>query len=289
MRDRVRLLWAALAIGGLCLPPSPAAAALAPAAEAEAGEAAAAGTGGPDEAQAPDADDAANRGAAASPPLAEVVAEALGPRPADARLVASWVVASGDNGEVPFMVIDKVAAAVFVFDAQGEYLGEAPVLLGAAAGDDATPGVGNRPLARMGPEEKTTPAGRFAARYGPAAGGRNVLWVDYSTSVALHEVVTGNRRERRLQRLRSATPEDNRITFGCINVPVAFHREVIRPLFRENGGIVYVLPETRPLEAVFPSVRVRSSWRRQGTDSEQGPAWIAGDTAPGSGSTPPAG
>jgi len=281
MGDRVRLSWVALAIGGICLLPPPAAHARAPAPPAARADA-------PAEAEGPD--DAANGRAAASLPLGDLVIEALGPRPAGARQVASWVIASGDNGEVPFMVIDKVAAAAFLFDAQGEYLGETPVLLGSAAGDDATPGVGDRPLARMGPEEKTTPAGRFAARYGPAAGGRNVLWVDYSTSVALHEVVTGNRRERRLQRLRSATPEDNRITFGCINVPVAFHREVIRPLFRENGGIVYVLPETRPLEAVFPSVRVRSSGRRQGTDSEQGPAWIAGDTAPGSGSTrPPAG
>jgi hypothetical protein len=194
--------------------------------------------------------------------LSDVVASALVPNTQDAARVSTWVSRSGDNGGLPYIVIDKINATLFVFNADGEFLGEAPVLIGIATGDEATPGVGDVPLAEMGPEEKTTPAGRFAARYGPAIGGPAVLWVDYNTSVALHPVVTGNRRERRLQRLRSATPDDNRITFGCINVPIAFHREVIRPLFRENGGIVYVLPDTRLLEDVFPSLRVQSTGLR---------------------------
>ncbi|MGZ8360500.1 MAG: hypothetical protein ACXWUX_08270 [Allosphingosinicella sp.] len=212
--------------------------------------------------EAQEAREAARTEALARLPLSDVVAEALVPGTDGARLVARWVAASGDNGELPFMVIDKVAAAVFVFDPQGEFLGETAALLGLASGDEATPGSDSASLSEMGPEERTTPAGRFAARYGPAIGGQSVLWVDYTTSVALHPVVTGTRRERRLQRLRSATPEDNRITYGCINVPVAFHRDVIRPLFRQAGGIVYILPETKTLEEVFPSVRVRTSRRR---------------------------
>ena len=71
----------------------------------------------------------------------------------------------------------------------------------------------------------------------------------------------GPARERRLQRLRSQTPDDNRITFGCINVPAPFYADVIRPLFRGVGGIVYILPEITPVEEVFPNFQFRSSSR----------------------------
>src|SRR5204863_316484 len=54
-----------------------------------------------------------------------------------------------------------------------------------------------------------------------------------------------------------ADPDDNRITFGCINVPSVFYSKSLRPLFQRKGGYVYVLPDTKPLEAVFPRVRVQ--------------------------------
>ena len=88
-----------------------------------------------------------------------------------------------------------------------------------------------------------------------------MLWIDWSTSVALHAVVTGNRRERRLERLLSPSPVDNRITFGCVNVPANFYREKVRTLFRRAGGVVYVLPDTKPLETVFPGVLAHGSPR----------------------------
>lgn len=107
--------------------------------------------------------------------------------------VANWVIASGDNGNLPFMVIDKVAAAVFAFDGRGQELGATPALLGITPGDDSAPGVGDRELSDIPPEERTTPAGRFVSRFGIAAGNRKVLWVDYVTSISLHPVVTANK------------------------------------------------------------------------------------------------
>jgi hypothetical protein len=185
----------------------------------------------------------------ASPGLGSLRSEA-------ASSVLDWVEASRDNGDLPYMVIDKNAGVLFLFDAEGAPLGKAPVLIGVASGDDASPGVGSKKLSEIGPAEKTTPAGRFLAKIGWAAGDQKVLWIDYATSVALHAVVTGNRRERRLERLASPSPEDNRVTFGCINVPGDFYEDTIRPVFEEEGGIVYVLPDTRPLEEVFPRLRV---------------------------------
>lgn len=173
-----------------------------------------------------------------------------------AARVAEWIAMSGDNGELPYIILDKNAAALFLFDAEGKLLGEAPVLIGIATGDDATPGVGSKTLAEIGPAERTTPAGRFLARFGRAVGRQRVLWVDYHTSVALHAVVTTNRKERRRERLLSPTADDNRITFGCINVPANFYTKSIQPLLQRSGGVVYVLPDTKPLEEVFPRLRV---------------------------------
>lgn len=174
-----------------------------------------------------------------------------------ATRVADWIVASQDNGSLPYVIIDKRAASLFLFDAQGKSLGKIPILVGVAVGDEATPGIGAKNLAEIGPAERTTPAGRFVARYGLAVGKQRVLWVDYATSVALHPVPKGNKKERRRQRLLSPTADDNRITFGCINVPIAFYTKNVRPLFRKKGGVVYVLPDTKPLEEVFPRLRVQ--------------------------------
>ena len=177
--------------------------------------------------------------------------------------VADWIAASHDNGTMPYIVIDKKAASLLLFDHAGKLVGASPVLIGVAPGDDSSPGVGTKDLSKVGPAERTTPAGRFVARYGQAAGGEQVLWVDWSTSVALHAVVTGNRRERRLERLLSPSPVDNRITFGCVNVPANFYREKVRPLFTRAGGVVYVLPDTKPLEAVFPGVLLHQTAERE--------------------------
>ena len=173
--------------------------------------------------------------------------------------VADWVATSSDNGSLPYVIIDKKTASLFLFDAKGESLGKVPVLIGVAAGDDATPGIGSKNLAEIGPAEKTTPAGRFLAKYGLAHGMQKVLWVDYATSVALHPIPKGaSKKERRRQRMLSPTSDDNRVTFGCINVPVAFYSKTVRPLFQKKGGYVYVLPDSKPLEEVFPRLRVHA-------------------------------
>jgi len=174
-----------------------------------------------------------------------------------ARGIADWVVDSGDNRGLPFVIVDKVDARVFVFHADGRLRGAAPALLGLARGDDAVPGIGNRPLSSIRPEERTTPAGRFEAALDRNLNGKEILWVDYDTSVSMHPVVTGVAAERRAQRLATETPLDNRISFGCINVPAKFFESVVHPAFSGTNGIVYVLPETRPAAKVFASYEVR--------------------------------
>jgi hypothetical protein len=190
-------------------------------------------------------------------------------RSAATTRVADWIAASGDNDSLPYIIIDKTAASLFLFDAKGKSLGKVPVLIGVAVGDDASPGIGGKNLAEIGPAEKTTPAGRFLAKFGLAAGKQKVLWVDYATSVALHPIPAGaSKKERRRQRMLSPTADDNRITFGCINVPMAFYSKSVRPLFQKKGGYVYVLPDTKPLEEVFPRLRIQAAMNGGATGAQ---------------------
>jgi hypothetical protein len=171
----------------------------------------------------------------------------------DARHIADWVVDSSDNRRMPFVIVDKTNAKVFVFDANGRLRGAARALLGLAIGDDAVPGIGNRKLSSIRPDERTTPAGRFVAALGRNLHGKEILWVDYDGAVSLHPVVTAKPEERRAQRLATSTSLDKRISYGCINVPARFFENVVRPAFTKTNGIVYVLPETRSAREVFAS------------------------------------
>src|SRR5688500_3110546 len=44
----------------------------------------------------------------------------------DVRHIADWVVDSGDNRGLPFVIIDKTGAKMFVFDVSGRIRGVAP-------------------------------------------------------------------------------------------------------------------------------------------------------------------
>jgi len=175
---------------------------------------------------------------------------------ADARHVADWVADSGDNEGADFVIVDKRYARVYVFDAAARLKGATPVLLGAAAGDESVAGIGSRPIADVRPEERTTPAGRFIGERGRNALGEDVVWVDYDAAVSMHRVRATDPSERRLERLATPTSDDNRISYGCINVPVAFYETHIRPTFASRRAVVYVLPESRPVQQVFGSYDV---------------------------------
>jgi hypothetical protein len=171
----------------------------------------------------------------------------------DARSVADWVVVSGDNDKLPFAILDKKDARVYVFHPDGRLRGAAPALLGLGRGDVALSGIGARELSAIAPKDRVTQAGRFVADLGVDSHGEDVLWLDYDGGLAMHRVITSNPKDRRAERLATPTPLDNRISFGCINLPVKFYENVVAPAFTGTKGIVYVLPETREPRAFFAS------------------------------------
>jgi hypothetical protein len=189
----------------------------------------------------------------ATPPAPEVrLANFRGePVSDDARLVANWVAATRDNKKQAFVIVDKKDARVYVFSPDGTLKDSAPALLGSARGDDTYPGVGDKPLSAVKPHEKTTPAGRFVAEPGINANKEDIIWVDYDAAVSMHRVRPLVAKERRLERLATLVTDDNRISFGCINLPVSFYENVLSPTVKKQGAIVYVLPEVKSVQKVL--------------------------------------
>jgi len=179
-------------------------------------------------------------------------ADFVGEQPsADARIVADWVAESRDNRQLAFAVLDKRGARLYVFDRDANLLGSSMVLLGSATGDDTPAGVGNKPLAALRPEERVTPAGRFVSEPGHDDAGDEVVWVDYDAAVAMHRVRVVDPKERRFERIATPTAHDKRISNGCINVPIAFFDQVVKPALGSTRAVVYVLPDLKSLQQVF--------------------------------------
>lgn len=170
----------------------------------------------------------------------------------DARFVADWIMDSADHRGMPFAVVDKKDARIYVFESGGRLSGSAPALLGQAVGDDSSPDVGAHTQAGEVPLlERTTPAGRYISQPGRNLEGEHVVWVDYAAALAIHRVRPGVTLRSREARLASATPDDNRASLGCVVVPEAFYDNVVQPLLGRSRAVVYVLPETRPVREIF--------------------------------------
>lgn len=183
-------------------------------------------------------------------PKAEAGPQAVSSPPAEVRRIQAAALALADTAGRAFVVIDKPRARVWVYAPDGALRGSAPVLLGLARGDASVPGIGSRPIRDILPDERTTPAGRHVIEAGRNHTGEDIYWVDYDAAVSMHRVRATVPAERRLQRLATPTADDNRISYGCINVPAAFYDAVLRPTLG-RGGVAYVLPDHEPIERVF--------------------------------------
>jgi hypothetical protein len=182
--------------------------------------------------------------------------------------LAGWIAATRDSEGYPFAIMDKAAAQILVFGGDGRLRGAAPGLFGSAVGDHSAPGVAGLALREIPGRDRTTPAGRFVGGFGPSTDAGRVLWVDYDSAVSMHPTATGVPAEKRAERLASPSPDDNRVTHGCINVQPEFYEGIIRPTF-ERGGVFYILPDTASLADTFPEF-VQSRATAQHDDGKHG-------------------
>lgn len=176
--------------------------------------------------------------------------------PADVVHVANWVSYTRNAKKKAFVLIDKKQARMYVFDPQGKLKSQTPILLGKAVGDHTVPGIGSKPFAQIKEDEKTTPAGRFLAQPGRNTKGEDIIWIDYNAAVSMHRLRKVKEEEKRADRMATPEADDNRISYGCVNVPAPFYNSVLRPTVSKQGAFVYVLPETKTPQQQFGSFDV---------------------------------
>jgi len=170
--------------------------------------------------------------------------------------MAQQVVARGDHGQRPFAVVDKHAALMLVFQADGALVGSSSVLLGRALGDQTAPGVGQRTQSgALRDSDRTTPAGRFRSEPGRNLTGEAIIWLDYDSALAIHRLRNGPDRDSRVLKLASADSRDRRVSAGCVVVPEAFYDGVVQRLLGQSRGMVYVMPENSAWQDNWPGLR----------------------------------
>lgn len=171
---------------------------------------------------------------------------------AEASRLVDWLLASRDARGKPFAIVDKRAARLYVFHADGRLAGHTPALLGSAPGDHTVAGTGERTEnGTLRPEDRTTPAGRFESAPGVNASGEHVVWVDYANAFAIHRLRPGFAYDARSSRLATPRAAGKRVSWGCVVVPVAFYTQVVERVLGQGHGVVYVMPEGMPLQQVF--------------------------------------
>jgi len=173
--------------------------------------------------------------------------------PASTELIklTQWINETGDNQNAPYLIIDKAHAQLLIFNSDGKLAGSTPVLLGMAFGDKLALDTPQQALAKIKPADRVTPAGRFTLEFGHNLQGQDILWIDYEGSISLHRVFEGNAKERRRERIQTPTASDNRISYGCVNVSKEFYEKIIRNVFRDATGFVYIMPEEHVLTLPF--------------------------------------
>lgn len=176
--------------------------------------------------------------------------------PTDVVHVANWVSYTRNQKKKAFILIDKKQAQLYVFDPKGRLKSRTPILLGKAVGDHSVPGIGTKPMSKIREDEKTTPAGRFLAEPGRNTRGEDIIWIDYHTAVSMHRLRKVKAEEQRAERMATEDASDNRISYGCVNVPAKFYDGVLKPTVLKQGAYVYVLPETKTPQQQFGSFDV---------------------------------
>lgn len=152
----------------------------------------------------------------------------------------------------PFAVVDKRQATLSVYAADGTLVGRTAALLGLTPGDQEPVSARGKAPSTLRTHERVTPAGRFEAQPGRNLSGERVVWFNYESNLAIHRLRPAPAGERRPERLASGSPDQARITLGCVVVDPAFFDKVVLPVLGQGSSLVYILPERDPAVVAVP-------------------------------------
>lgn len=153
----------------------------------------------------------------------------------------NWVVKQKDHNGKAFVVADKAQGKILIVDTDGKVLNTQNAIFGKNKGDSTA--FGNTPSGRFLLHKTDTKNlsdldkrvfGDSVLDLTDKETGRKVT-NDQGQVVAMHRVV--NTAERKAA-LNSATPNDNYLSHGCINIPTAYYNSAVDKL---DGAMVYVL------------------------------------------------
>lgn len=169
-----------------------------------------------------------------------------------------------------FMVADKPNGMLHIFKEDGSHALSDPTLYGKDKGDVLAA------VSSLDGGAKVTPAGKFTlkARASTYAGGQELILMeskDHTGYIAVHAADTSTPSENRLGRLASATAEDNRISYGCINTKhETFINEIKPNISSLDGGMIFVVPDAQDQVSQMFAPENRTETRTEGGEGAKG-------------------
>lgn len=151
----------------------------------------------------------------------------------------NWVKATHDNNGKVFVVADKNEGKIHVVDSNGKVLDTQNAIFGRNKSNDNV--ANSTPSGRFKLQKALTTKAADKKIFGSdvltltdTATGKDITKADGGV-IAMHRL--WNKPER-VKAINSATPSDNYMSAGCINVPTAFYNSAVDNL---DGAMVYIL------------------------------------------------
>lgn len=181
------------------------------------------------------------------------------------RMVADYLLRKHGSAK-PFIIVDKNNGISYLFK-DGKLVSKTSTLTGAMKADlpNKFTNIQDPDWDKAPTEGKITQAGEFNGGVKVGVGYPIVVemkrwqlpsgkWVAQS----MHQTYLGDAVENRPGRLASATPEDNRITWGCVNAPAEWMNEHIAPMLGENITVAVLPHNNALLDSLFPGAATQT-------------------------------
>lgn len=167
--------------------------------------------------------------------------------PENVREIHSYAI---ENIEDSYIIVDKPSATLYVFNEENELVETMPVLLGKTKGEEPNTANANDKKA-LG---STTPAGKYklgkvAENYSKKDSieyqGR-LLQVLGDGPISIHMTYPKEFKER-TKALNSKTVNDNRMSWGCMNISPENFDKYIKPYFNKGNQTIFITPDDTSL------------------------------------------